>query len=173
LELLRLIVPTLTHVGYLYNPDNAGHVILLDQLNNLAAASGLNIVPAEVRVTADIDGAFNKVVAGGAEALYWPSILNVENDARVAALALSHRLVSLGSVDSYPMAGGLISYSTDIIAMWRRGGYYVDRILKGAKPADLPMELPTIFELIVNQTTAKALGVTIPEEVAQQVTTWI
>jgi putative ABC transport system substrate-binding protein len=173
LELLRLVVPTLTRVGYLYNPDNAGHVILLDQLNNLAAASGLDIVPAEVRVTTDIDGAFNKVVAGGAEALYWPGILNVENDARVAALASSHRLVSLGSIDSYPMAGGLMSYSTDIIAMWRRGGYYVDRILKGAKPADLPMELPTTFELIVNQATAKALGVTIPEQVAQQVTSWI
>jgi putative ABC transport system substrate-binding protein len=66
-----------------------------------------------------------------------------------------------------------MSYNTDFIAMWRRGGYSINRILKGATPTDLPVELPTTFDLVVNQTTAEALGVTIPDEVAQQVTTWI
>src|SRR5262249_1821652 len=93
LELLRLIVPTLRRVGYLYNPDNAGHVAVLGRLSTLAAASGLEIVPAEVRAMADLDVAFEKVVASGAEAFIQSA--NVDN-ARVAALALSHHLVSLG-----------------------------------------------------------------------------
>src|SRR5262249_3331609 len=131
LELLRLIVPTLRRVGYLYNPDNAGHVAVLGRLSTLAAASGLEIVPAAVRARADLDVAFEKVVASGAEAFIQSA--NVDN-ARVAALALSHHLVSLGVTSSQAAEGLLLSYSPNTTAMFRRAGYYVDRILKGAKP---------------------------------------
>ncbi len=173
LELLLKIEPTLRRVGYLYNPESPGHVTALGQFTAVATTSGIEVVPAEVRATPDIDGAFEKAVASGAEALYWPSFFNVENDAHFAALALSRHLVTLGINSSYPAAGGLMSYGIDTIAMWRRAAYFIDRILKGAKPADLPVELPTTFDLIVNHTTAAALGVTIPDEVAQQVTSWI
>jgi putative ABC transport system substrate-binding protein len=173
LELLLKIEPTLRRVGFLYNPDSPGHVTNLGQFTTVAAASGVEVVPAEVRATADIDGAFEKAVVGGAEALYWPGFFDLENDAHFAALALSRRLVTLGINNNYPAAGGLMSYGIDGIAMWRRAAYFIDRILKGAEPADLPVELPTTFELIVNHTTAAALGITIPNEVAQQVTGWI
>jgi putative ABC transport system substrate-binding protein len=110
LELLLKIEPTLKRVGFLYNPESPGHVTLLGQFTTVAAASAVEVVPAEVRATADIDGAFEKAVAGGAEALYWPSFFNVENDAQFAALALSRHLVTLGLINSYPAAGGLMSY---------------------------------------------------------------
>jgi putative ABC transport system substrate-binding protein len=175
LELLQKIEPTLRRVGYLYNPANAAHVTVLAQMSAVATASGLEVVPAPVPAISDLDAAFERAVAGGAEAFIWSGFLQTPGDTRVAALALSHRLISLGSTggDNYPAAGGLMSYGPDVVAIWRRAGYFVDRILKGAKPADLPVELPTTYDLIVNHTTAAALGVTIPDEVAQQVTTWI
>ncbi len=173
LELLRLIVPTLTRIGFLYNPDNPGHVANLERASTLAVTSGLEIVPAENRDMADPDNAFEKVVTSGAEALIAAGYNSAEGTARLAALALSHHMVSLGGNSSQVAEGLLMSYSPDFIATWRRGAYFVDRILKGAKPADLPVELPTTFDLIVNQATATALSVTIPDEVAQQVTSWI
>jgi putative ABC transport system substrate-binding protein len=173
LELLLKIEPTLRRVGYLYNPDNASHALALAQFSTLAVASGVETVPAEERSTPDLDTAVEKAIGSGAEALFWLGGQGTEGDTRVAAKALSHHLVSLGAIDTYPVAGGLISYSLDTNALVRRGAYYVDRILKGTKPADLPVEQPTTYDLIVNQGTAKALGVTIPDEVAQQVTSWI
>jgi putative ABC transport system substrate-binding protein len=173
LELLVNIDPTLLPVGYLYNPGNVSHVTTLERFSPIAAASGLETLPAGFTGMADLDTAFENAVASGAEAFIWFGFLGLEGDTRVAALSLSHRLVCMGVNSSYAMAGGLISYSADYIALFRRGGYYVDRILKGSKPADLPVEYPTTFDLVVNQATAKALGVTIPEEVAQQVTSWI
>jgi putative ABC transport system substrate-binding protein len=173
LELLLKIKPTLRRVGWLYNPDNPGHVAIVRQASTLAAASGLEILPAENRGMADLDSAFEKVATGGAEAVVGGGYGYAEGTAHLAALALSHHLVSLGVNSSQVAEGLLLSYAPDYIAMYRRGAYYVDRVLKGAKPADLPMELPTRFDLIVNHTTAAALGVTIPDEVAQQVTSWV
>jgi putative tryptophan/tyrosine transport system substrate-binding protein len=173
LELPRLIEPTLRGISLLYNPQNASHVAEWEQLSSLAAASGLAAVPAAVLTIADLDVAFETAVAKGADAFIWSGFLEVDGDTRVAALALSHHLVSMGTDSSYPVAGGLMSYGPAVLPIYRRAAYYVDRILKGAKPADLPVELPTTYELVVNQATAKALGVTIPDEVAQQVTSWI
>jgi len=173
LELLLKLEPTLRRVAYLYNPANASHVTVMGQLSTLAAASGLEAVPAPTLAMADLDVAFDKAVANGAEAFMWSGFLQAQGDVRVAALASSRHLISMGLDRSYPVAGGLISYGPVALAIFRRAGYYVDRILKGAKPADLPVELPTTYELIVNQTTASALGITIPDEVAQQVTSWI
>ncbi len=173
LELLLQIEPTLRRIGYLYNPDNPGHVAVLGQLNTLAATSGLQVLPATPHTLAELDAAVETLVANGAEALIQSASVGADGNARVAALALSHHLVSLG-VNSFSVAEGiLLSYTPDYVAMWRRGAYFIERILKGAKPADLPVELPTTFDLVVNQATATALGVTIPDEVAQQVTSWI
>jgi len=172
LEFLRLIVPTLSRVGFLYNPRNASWVTLWQHFSALAAASGLEAVPALAPTFADIDAAFETLVASGVEAFYAGANQGVEASTRMATLASSHQLASIGD-QNYAAAGGLMGYGPDQIAMYRRAGYYVDRILKGAHPADLPVEFPTTFVLIVNQATAKALGVTIPDEVAQQVTSWI
>jgi len=172
-ELLRLIVPTLRRPGYIYNPANVGHIALFQQFSALAAASGLEAVPAQALTMTDLDGAFQLLVSGGVDALYYPSYQGTEGDRHVAALALAHHLVNMGADFQYPQAGGLLSYGTNAPAVYRRGGYFVDRILKGAKPADLPVEFPTTFDLVVNQATVTALGITIPDEVAQQVTSWI
>ena len=173
-ELLRLIVPGLRRPGFIYNPANVGHVALVQQFIALATASGLDPVTSQAPTMTDLDGAFEMLIAGGAEALYYPSgYQGTEGDARIAALSLSRHLVNMGADYQYPQAGGLLSYGTNATAVYRRGGYFVDRILKGAKPANLPVEFPTIFDLVVNQATAQALGVTIPDEVAQQVTSWI
>ena len=132
----------LRRVGYLYNPDNCRTRCWLGLFSTLAAASGLGGVLAGARATADIDGMFEKAVATGAEALIQSAGGLREGDARVSALALSHHLVSLG-VKSFSAAEGiLLSYTPGYVAMWRRGAYYVDRILKGARPVDLPVELP-------------------------------
>jgi putative ABC transport system substrate-binding protein len=173
LELLLKIEPTLRRIGYLYNPDNPGHVSNLEHFNTSAAALGVQVVPAENRSLADLDDAFETVVASGAEAFIASGYGDAEGTARLAGLALSHHLVSLGVNSFQATEGLLLYYGLDYLAMYRRGAYYIDRILKGAKPADLPVELPTTFQLIINRTTASALGITIPDEVAQQVTSWV
>jgi putative ABC transport system substrate-binding protein len=173
LELLLKIEPTLKRVAFLYNSENPGHIAVRERLSTLAPAAGLELVPVEDPTTANVDDACEKAAASGAEALFWSGQSDANTDARVAALTASHHMVSLGVNPSYPANGGLMSFSADPVAIFRRGAYYIDRILKGAKPADLPVELPTTFELIVNHTATAALGITIPDEVAQQVTSWI
>jgi len=173
LELLQKIKPTLRRVGWLYNPDNPGHIANLERATTLAATSGLEIVPGENRAMADLDTAFEKVVTSGAEALIAAGYNSAEGTTHLAARALSHKLISLGVNSSQAAEGLLLSYTPDYIAIYRRLAYYTDRILKGAKPADLPVELPTTFGLVVNHSTASALGITIPDEVALQVTSWI
>jgi len=173
LELLRLVEPALRGVTYMYNPANASKVAYWGPLSTLAGASGLEAVRAAVLTFTDLDVAFETADAKEAEAFIWDANLGGEGQTRVATLALSHHLVNLGTDSTYPAAGGLMSYGPVYPPMYRRAAYYVDRILKGTKPADLPVEQPTVFELVVNRTTAGALGVTIPDEVAQQVTNWI
>ncbi len=119
----------------MYNPEVDSHVRVWEQISTLAAASGLQAVPGPVATVNDLDTAVETLIANGAEAFIDLSNGSIEGDKRVAALALSHHLVSAGLGNSYPAAGGLLSFGPDVIAMYRRGGYYVDRILKGAKPA--------------------------------------
>ena len=174
LEFLRLIVPTLSRVGYFYNPENASHVTAWEQFSASAVAVGLEAVPAQVpaaNTAADLEAAFETLVASGAQAFIYGQ--STEGNPLLAGLALSHQLVSASYYSSYAAAGGLLSYGPDTTVMYRRAGHFVDRILKGAKPADLPVEFPTTYDMVVNRETASALGVSIPDEVAQQVTSWI
>jgi putative ABC transport system substrate-binding protein len=173
-ELLRQIEPALRRFAVLYTTGQPSQVTFWQQLSALANESGLEAVPAQVHTIADIDGAFETAAATGAEAFVVVSASQgAEGYAHIAALALSHRLVSEGLESRYAAAGGLLTYGADYVADGGRAGYLVDRILKGAKPADLPVEFPTTFELVVNRKTATALGIAIPEEVALQVTSWI
>jgi putative ABC transport system substrate-binding protein len=173
LELLRQIEPTVRRFGHLYSPENPAHVSLWLRLSALAPTLGLAALPAPVHTSGDIDDDFETAIANGAEALVVSPLFGSEGYTRIAALALSHGLVSLGVDSRYAAAGGLLSYGANFLAPFRRAGYYVDRILKGASPADLPVEVATTFDLVVNRTTATALGITIPPDVALQVTEWV
>ena len=167
LELLKEAVPKLARVAVLYDPANPTTVLEVKEVLPVAArALGLTIQPWEVR---DADG-FEKVFAAlnkqRPDGLYVPGgpLMNA-NQKRIVGFALKSRLPSVYGSREAVDAGGLMSYGADLADSYRRVAYYVDRILKGAKPADLPVEQPTKFELVINLKTAKQIGLTIPPEV--------
>jgi putative ABC transport system substrate-binding protein len=126
-------------------------------------ALGLRIQPVAVRSATEYESAFSAIVrerAGGVLVLSTP--LFIAGAKPLAELAMTHKLPSLFGPRHHVEAGGLMSYSPDRADLWRRGAIYVDKILKGAKPADLPVQQPTKFELVINLKTAKALGLTLP-----------
>ena len=164
LELLKEAVPKVARVAVLYDPANPANVLQLKEVLPVAArALGLTIQPWEVRDADDFERVFaalNKQRPDGLYVLGGPLIS--ANRKRIAGFALKSRLPSMyGSRESVD-AGGLMYYGADLAESYRRVAYYVDKILKGAKPADLPVEQPTKFELVINLKTAKQIGVTIP-----------
>jgi putative ABC transport system substrate-binding protein len=166
LELLKEAVPKLSRVAVLYDPSNPGNVLDVKEALPVAAhALKLTIQPWEVR---DADGfekvfvAANKQRPNGLYVLQSP--LMRTNEKRIAGFALKSRLPSMGN-RAYVDSGGLMSYGADPVDSDRRVAVYVDKILRGAKPADLPVEQPTKFELVINLKTAKQIGLTIPQRV--------
>ena len=164
LDLLRDIVPKLAHVAVLVNPGNAGHVALLKQVRAGAAIRNYRITPLEARLPEDIEPAFAKARREKADAII------VAGDAQfaslgkqIAAATLKHRLPSIGIYRSHVAEGALMSYGQDIAAFHRRAASYVDKIFRGTRPGELPIEQPTIIELFINGKTAKALGLKIPQ----------
>ena len=132
-------------------------------MQQAAQASGTELLSFEVRTPDEIDGTFSAMAREHADALVvlgGPLVMNQRS--RIADLAASHKLPAIYYERALVMAGGLMSYGADLKNMSRRAATYVDKILKGAKPADLPVEQPTKFELVVNLKTAAALGLTIP-----------
>jgi putative tryptophan/tyrosine transport system substrate-binding protein len=167
LELLKEAVPKLARVAGLYDPANPGsaHEVKED-LPVAARALGLTLQSWEVRAADDFEKVFAALNKQRPDGLYVSgSPLMINNQKRTAGFALKSRLPSMyGNRDAVD-AGGLIYYGADQADSYRRVAYYVDRILKGAKPADLPVEQPTKFELVINLKTAKQIGVTIPPNV--------
>jgi putative ABC transport system substrate-binding protein len=168
LELLKAAVPKLARVAVLYDPANSSSVREVKEGLPIAArALKLTLQPWEVR---DADGfervfaALNKQRPDGLYVAGGGSLIR-PNQKRIAGLALKSRLPSMYVSGEYVHAGGLMSYGADLADSYRRVAYYVDGILKGAKPADLPVEQPTKFELVINLKTAKQIGLTIPPEV--------
>jgi len=168
LELFKEAVPKVARVAVLHEPANSNSVVEVKEYLPVAArALKLTIRPWEIR---DADG-FEKVLAAlnkdRPDGLYVPgaSPLMFANRQRIAGFALKSRLPSMYSSREAVEAGGLMSYGADLADSYRRVAYFVDRILKGAKPADLPVEQPTKFEFVINQKTANQIGVTIPPEV--------
>jgi putative ABC transport system substrate-binding protein len=119
----------------------------------------------ELRGSEALDGAFERARQKAQAVVVIGEPITLEHRGRVTELAAKHRLPAIYLEPSYVQAGGLISYGPDFAAMWRREAEYVDKILRGAKPADLPIEQPTRYLLTVNLTTAKALGITIPQSI--------
>jgi ABC-type uncharacterized transport system substrate-binding protein len=164
LDLLKAIAPSASRAAILFNPETAHAVRQLKSAQTAAPALGLSMVAVEVRRPADIDPAFTRLSAArvGAvvivpDATWWSS-----QEKRVADLIIKHRLPSISTTRESAQAGILMTYGTNFSDLWRRAATYVDKILKGARPADLPIEQPTRFELVLNRRTAKVLGITIP-----------
>jgi putative ABC transport system substrate-binding protein len=168
LELLREAVPRVRRVAVLSNPDGPSQSLMIDSVKGTARSLGLQLQLVEARGPAQFDGAFAAMARDGAEALLVvtdPTYLLPGAAARLADLAIKGRLPSIHSQRPPVEAGGLMSYGPSIPALFRRGAAYADKILKGTRPADLPVEQPTKFELVINLRTAKALGVTMPPSV--------
>jgi putative ABC transport system substrate-binding protein len=166
LELLKDIVAQLSRVAVLTDPGTQGHGPQMKELEVAARALGLQLRPAEVRGPNELESAFSAMTTGRSGAfigLQQPTLDSLRD--RIVDLAAKNRLPAMYPNSEYVETGGLMSYAADIVAMFRRAAYYVDRILKGAKPADLPVEQPKTFELVINLKAAKQIGLTIPPNV--------
>jgi putative ABC transport system substrate-binding protein len=165
LELLATVVPNISRMGLLGNPSNTTYSPILKGAQDAARNAGLSLMPIEARNLQETESAFAAFAKAGVQALI------VSGDAvffgqrwRVAELALANRLATMFSQREYVVAGGLMSYGENLADFFRRSASYVDKIFKGAKPGDLPIEQPTKFNLVINRKTADALGVTIPAQ---------
>jgi putative ABC transport system substrate-binding protein len=167
LELLKEAVPKLARVAVLYDPDAPATVLDVKEVLPVAARMlRLTLQPCELRGTDDFDTVVAAVVKQRPDGLYVLESARMRaNQKRIVGFALKSRLPSLYDNRRSVEAGGLMYYGADVTDSYRRVAYYVDRILKGAKPADLPVEQPTKFELVINLKTAKQIGLTIPQSV--------
>jgi putative ABC transport system substrate-binding protein len=163
LELLKEIVPQLSRVAVLWNPQNQASTLNWKELQLPARQLGVQLHSLEVRSPGDFDKAFEDVTGARAGAIaVMPDPVFVTNLKRIADLAARSRLPSIFHLREFADSGGLVAYGPDRSDMFRRAATYVDKILKGAKPGDLPIEQPTKFELVINLKAAKALGITVP-----------
>ena len=166
LELLKEVVPTATRVAVLLNPGNPYHAALWSEAQRAARVLGVQLRSFEVRAAPDLDRALSMVTSWRAHAVWIfgdPAILSLRR--RIADFAVGRWLPTIATEGEFSEAGVLMTYWPSFSGVLRRAAVFVDKILKGAKPADLPVEQPTNFELVVNLKTAKALGLTIPQSV--------
>jgi len=164
LELLREIVPGLHRLAVLADTDNPFVKLDVSQLRQAGAGLGVEVATFEMQRGEDIDPAF-EALKGRAQALYVPATpVAFVNRVRINTLALATHVPTMLGVREYVEAGGLMSYGPNWPHMWRRAADFVDKILRGAKPADVPVEQPTKFDLVLNRTTAKALGLMVPDK---------
>jgi putative ABC transport system substrate-binding protein len=162
LELLKEVLPDVTHVGALSNPSNPVSVPVVSTLRTAAAPLKLEVEVFKVEAPSDFVGAFEALVRSGVNAVAVTEDGEFAANFRtIAALATVKKLPSIGSKE-YAEAGGFIGYGVNILSLYRRAAYFIDRILKGSKPADLPIEQPTRFDFVINLKTAKTLGLTVP-----------
>jgi putative ABC transport system substrate-binding protein len=169
LELFKEAVRGLSRIAVIWDPATPSHGPGLKAVEAAGPALGLRIQPVAVRSATEYESAFSAIVrerAGGVLVLSTP--LFIAGAQPLAELAMTHKLPSLFGPRHHVEAGGLMSYSPDRADNWRRAAIYVDKILKGAKPADLPVQQPTKFELVINLKTARALGLTIPQSLLQR-----
>jgi putative ABC transport system substrate-binding protein len=166
LELLREILPKMTRLAVLWHADNIGSAPAVRDLEAAARSSKVALQNLGVSTAKELAGAFSAATREHAEAVFVVgNPLFFAERLRIAELALKHRLPSMHGPSEFVEAGGLLSYAPSYPDLFRRAALYVDKILKGAKPGDLPIEQPTKFELVINLKTAKALGVAIPQAV--------
>ena len=171
LELLKEAFPKVSRVAFLRDPRNPGTGDALKEIETAARATGVQLQSLELRRTDDLEKAFQAARKWRAEALIVMALgvfITREDRLRFSELEVKSRLPVMHSAPEFVLAGGLMSYSADIPEQFRRAATYVDKILKGANPADLPVEQPTKFVLVINLKTAKQIGLTIPQTVLYQ-----
>jgi putative ABC transport system substrate-binding protein len=166
LEVLKEAVPRVSRVAVLASPAHPGEQRELSESQRTARNVGFTLLYRQVSTTADVNAALDATTKDNANALLaFPDPVTSSHRRQIAEFAAKQRLPSVFGWSDYVEAGGLMSYGPDHNALWRRLAFHVDKILKGAKPADLPVELPTKFELVINLKTAKQIGLTIPPNV--------
>ena len=169
LEMLKEVVPKASLVAVLWNPANAGNAPQVRQAQNAARALGVRLQPLEARGPSEIDSAFATMTSEQAGAvIVLVDAMFLDHRTQIADLAARRRLPAVYGLSDHAEAGGLMAYGPNRLAIVRRAATYVDKILKGAKPGDLPIEQPTRFALVINPKTAKALGLTIPPSLLQR-----
>jgi putative ABC transport system substrate-binding protein len=163
LELLAAVVPNLSRIGLLQNPENSSYASILDSTGAAAQKAGLAVVPVDARVPQDIDVAFELLSRErvGAVKVSSDRFLQTQQQ-RIADLALKNRLPSIFAERQYVEAGGLMSLGESLKDFYRHAAPFVDKIFKGARPGDLPVEQLSLFDLVINRKTAQALGVALP-----------
>ncbi len=166
LELLKAAVPRASRVALLWNPENPWHPVAVKRLLASSESLRLQLQALEVRIPDTFDSAFRAMATERAQAvLVLADPMTYAHRQRLADLAMKNRLPMMGNLPEFAEAGSLVSYWADRADLYRRVASYVDRILRGAKPGDLPIEQPTKFEFVANLKTAKILGITIPQSV--------
>jgi putative ABC transport system substrate-binding protein len=164
LDLLKAVVPVLSRISVLYNADEPSASRHVAAITTAARALGLKVSVYGMRSLADFEETFAALHRDRTEALLpVTDPLVFSQRERIVHFALENRMPGIYEFKAFVAAGGLMSYGPNLNQLFRRGAYYVDKILKGAKPADLPVEQPTKFELVINLKTAKALGLTVPQ----------
>jgi putative tryptophan/tyrosine transport system substrate-binding protein len=165
-ELLKEMSPKISHLAYLANPDLTPEVLVFKSMQPVAKEFGMTIKSVDARSQNDFKRAFSEMKQTRVDGLVVsPNVVYVQNRKLIVELAAQQRLPTIYGRSDFVDAGGLASYGTSFPHLYRRAAVYVDKILKGAKPADLPVEQPTKFEFVINLKTAKALNLTIPQSV--------
>ena len=169
LELLREARPGLSRVALIYNPDNRGSVLALEETERWAPGLGVKVEPHRFRGPHDLDGVFGAIAAKRPDALMTTADPLIHSyRARITHFAEKQRLPSIYPGREFVDAGGLMFYGGSISEMYRRAAVYVDKIFKGARAGDLPVEQPTKFDMVINLKTARALGLTLPPSLLQR-----
>jgi putative ABC transport system substrate-binding protein len=169
LELLKRMIPRSSRIAILRDPSNRSSALTVSGAESVAKSLGVGVHAVEVRGPGEFEAAFLAMKRARTDALILGENTVFIADRRLlAALQIKHRLPMMTAAKEYAQAGALVSYGTEYFGLFRRAADYVDKILKGAKPADLPIEQPTKFELVINLKTAKTLGLTIPQPLLQR-----
>jgi putative ABC transport system substrate-binding protein len=168
MELLKQVIPRASRVAILRDPSNRGSLAALQEAESVAKPLELTVQALDVRASKDLDAAFSSLKRDRVDAvILGENTRFIADRRRIAELAVSNRLPMMTPAREFAEAGGLLSYGTEYLDLFRRAATYVDRILKGARPGDLPVEQPTKFELVINLKTARALSITIPQFLLQ------
>ena len=169
LQILKEAVPRVSKIGVLQQSDYSCHAEQMTELERAAATLAVSVLPVEVGTSQELPHGFDEMIANGTDGYFLlasPRALTMRGN--IAALALRHRLPGMAQLRSYVEAGVLLSYGMNVSSIPRRLTIFVDKILKGEKPADLPVEQPTKFELVINLKTANALALTVPQSLLQR-----